>query len=118
MAASTASLHPPFIEDPPPPPITIEGSYILFNDKVHANCCPGKIELHSTILGNLIKLYEAEHEGEYSCTCVCDFPVKATLGPFEPGQYTLEIYEQFWGFDGTLLSEKLKDANDITIGPG
>jgi hypothetical protein len=32
---------------------------------------------------------------------MCNYPVTATLGPFEPGVYTLEVYEYHGGFIGS-----------------
>jgi hypothetical protein len=40
--------------------------------------------------------------------CICDYPVYATLGPFEPSDYVLEVYEDLGGFIGSTI---------VTIGP-
>jgi hypothetical protein len=86
---------------------TVEGPYIHFKDKMTANCCPDKLELEMTVEDSLITIQEIEYTYE-GCRCICSFPVTATLGPFEPGIYTLEVYETTGGFIG---------ATTITIGP-
>jgi len=87
--------------------VTVQGSYIHFEDMMVANCCPDELELQMTVDANLITIYEIEYLS-YPCTCICDYPVTATLGPFEPGTYTLEVYEDFGGFIGSTT---------VTIGP-
>ncbi|MHC4616243.1 MAG: hypothetical protein ACYTEQ_00680 [Planctomycetota bacterium] len=80
--------------------VTVEGRYIHFEDMMVANCCPEELGLEMTVEDDLITV----HETEYTlggCDCICDFPVTATLGPFEPGTYTLEVYEDWGGFIGT-----------------
>lgn len=83
--------------------VTVQGRYILFEDMMVANCCPEELWLEMEVSGNLITIYEHEELGEYACLCICDFPVTATLGPFEPGIYTLEVYqdEYYGGFIGS-----------------
>ncbi|MHC4642481.1 MAG: BACON domain-containing protein [Planctomycetota bacterium] len=88
--------------------VTVEGLYIHFEDMMYANCCPDELELEITVEDNLITIYEIEYTSE-GCRCMCSFPITATLGPFEPGTYTLEVYETMGGFIG---------ATTITIGPG
>jgi hypothetical protein len=34
---------------------------------------------------------------------MCDYPVSATLGPFEAGSYTFEVYEDHGGFIGSTI---------------
>jgi len=87
--------------------VTIEGSYLHFEDMMVANCCPDKVWLEMELNGNQITIYEREVGG--MCTCICDYPVRATLGPFEPGTYTLEVYEDWGGFIASTT---------VTIGPG
>ncbi len=77
--------------------VTVEGSYIHFEDMMYANCCPDELELEMTVEDNLITIYEIEYTSE-GCRCMCSFPITATLGPFEPGIYTLEVYEDWGGF--------------------
>jgi hypothetical protein len=86
---------------------TVEGPYIHFKDKMSANCCPDKLELEMTVEDNLITVQEIETTTE-GCRCICSFPVTATLGPFEPGTYIIEVYETMGGFIG---------ATAVTIGP-
>jgi len=88
--------------------VTVEGLYIHFKDMMTANCCPDKLELEMAVEDNLITIYETEYTSE-GCRCMCSFPITATLGPFEPGIYTLEVYETTGGFIGSTT---------ITIGPG
>jgi hypothetical protein len=80
--------------------VTVEGPYIHFEDTMVANCCPDELGLEMTIEDNLITIYETEYTSE-GCRCVCFYPVTATLGPFEPGTYTLEVYEYHDGFIGS-----------------
>ncbi|MBA7600379.1 hypothetical protein ES703_07429 [subsurface metagenome] len=82
--------------------VTVQGRYILFEDMMVANCCPDELELQMTVDGNLITIYEIEYLS-YPCLCICDNPVTATLGPFEPGTYTLEVYQKegYGGFIGS-----------------
>jgi hypothetical protein len=72
--------------------VTVKGRNIHFEDLMYANCCPDKLEVQMTVVENLITIYETEHTSE-GCRCMCDFPIKATLGPFEPGIYVLEVYQ-------------------------
>jgi hypothetical protein len=72
-----------------------------------ANCCADKLELQMAVEDNLITIYEIEYPGA-PCICICDYPVAATLGPFEPGIYNLEVYEDWGGFIGSTI---------VVIGP-
>ena len=80
--------------------VTVEGSYIHFEDMMAANCCPDELGLEMTVEDDLIIIYETEYTPE-GCWCICDYPVTATLGPFEPGTYILELYEDYGGFIGS-----------------
>ena len=80
--------------------VTVEGQRIHFEDMMVANCCPAELELEMTVDDNIITIYEIETTTA-PCRCICDFPVTATLGPFEPGTYTLEVYEDYGGFIGS-----------------
>jgi hypothetical protein len=82
--------------------ITVQGRYILFEDMMTANCCPDKLGLEMTVEDNLITIYETEYTPG-GCWCICDYPVTATLGPFDPGIYTLEVYEDWGGFIGSTI---------------
>ncbi|MHC4574096.1 MAG: hypothetical protein ACYS76_08185 [Planctomycetota bacterium] len=88
--------------------VTVEGQYIHFEDMMVANCCPDELGLEMTVEGNIITVYETEYTPG-GCWCICDYPVTATLGPFEPGTYTLEVYEDWGGFIGSTT---------VTIGSG
>jgi hypothetical protein len=79
--------------------VTVEGKYIHFEDMMVANCCPDKLWLEMTVEDNLITIYEHEYL-TMGCFCICDYPITATLGPFETGTYTLEVYEDYGGFIG------------------
>ncbi len=74
--------------------VTVEGSYINFEDMMLANCCPDELELQMVVEDNLITIYEIEHL-TMPCRCICNYPITATLGPFEPGTYTLEVYQEW-----------------------
>jgi hypothetical protein len=80
--------------------ITVEGRYIHFEDTMTANCCPYELGLEMTVEKSIITIYETE-DIPGGCRCMCTYPVTATLGPFEPGAYTLEVYETTGGFIGS-----------------
>jgi hypothetical protein len=99
-----------FTAEPPDPTrfkVTVDGPYIHFEDMMYTNCCPDELELEMTVEDNFITIYEIEYTSE-GCRCMCSFPITATLGPFEPGIYALEVYETMGGFIG---------ATTITIDP-
>jgi hypothetical protein len=79
--------------------VWVQGSYIHFEDLMHANCCPDELELLMTVEDDLITIHEIEHL-TIPCLCICDYPVTATLGPLEPGTYILEVFEDWGGFIG------------------
>jgi hypothetical protein len=81
---------------------TVDGNHILFEDMMVANCCPDELLVEMTVDGAIITVNEIEHTS-MPCLCICDFPVTATLGPFEPGTYTLEVYEDWGGFIGSTV---------------
>ena len=74
--------------------VTVEEQYIHFEDMIEANCCNDGIELEMTVDGNLITVYEIEYL-TMPCTCLCDFPAAATLGPFTAGIYTVEVIDPY-----------------------
>jgi hypothetical protein len=80
---------------------TVEGSYIHFEDIMYANCCPGELFLEMTVEDDLIVIQESEEID--GCYCRCHFPVTARLGPFAPGTYTFEVYQEetYGGFIGS-----------------
>jgi predicted outer membrane repeat protein len=80
--------------------VRVEGSYIHFKDLITANCCADEIELQMTVEDGLITIREIEHLTT-PCFCICDYPATATLGPFEPGSYILEVYEDYGGHIGS-----------------
>jgi hypothetical protein len=80
--------------------VIVEGSYIHFKDMMVANCCPDELGLEMTVENNLITILETEYTPG-GCYCICDYPVTATLGLFEAGTYTLEVYEDWGGFIGS-----------------
>ena len=88
--------------------VTVEGQYILFEDMMRANCCPDELELQMTADDDLITIYEIEHLIGVPCPCICDYPITATLGPFQPGSYTLDVYD-----DGTFIG-----TTTVTISSG
>jgi predicted outer membrane repeat protein len=87
--------------------VTVEGSNIGFEDLITANCCADEIELIMTVEEDLITIYEIEHLIGVPCPCICDYPITATLGPFEPDTYILEVYQ-----DGSFIG-----STNITIDP-
>ena len=74
---------------------------------MRANCCPVELEVQMTVEEDLITIYEIEHT-PMPCPCMCDFPITATLGPFEPGTYIFEVYQ-----DGYFIG-----TTNVTITPG
>jgi hypothetical protein len=80
--------------------VTVNGSYIHFEDTMVANCCPDKLELAMEVYDNQIIIYEREFL-TYFCYCICDYPVTADLGPFKSGTYTFDVYEDYGGFIGS-----------------
>ena len=87
--------------------VLVEGSYIHFKDMMVANCCTEELGLEMTVEEDLITIYEIEYVPG-PCFCICDYPVTATLGPFQPGTYILEVYEEWSGFIGSTT---------VVIGP-
>lgn len=79
---------------------TVEGRFVHFSDMMRANCCPDELTLDVQTHDNVIAIHETEHTSS-PCRCICDFPVSAILGPFEPGEYMLEVYEAAGGFIGS-----------------
>ena|GEM_PF-3963807 len=100
--------------------VRVEDQYVYFHDVVGANCCPDEIKLEMTLEDNLITIFEKEYVTS-PCRCYCGFPAAATLGPFDDGEYTLEVYllsgigsgepsnGHFIGFIGSI---------NLTIGSG
>jgi hypothetical protein len=80
--------------------VTVEGRYIHFVDMMVANCCTEELGLEMMVEEDLITIYEIEYIPGV-CFCICDYPVTATLGPFEPGTYILKVYEDWGGFIGS-----------------
>ena len=86
------------VEWPPPPAdglrftATVDGRYAEFDDPIFANCCIAGVELEMTLEGNAITIIESEIP-EALCYCMCHWPATARLGPFEPGAYTLDVYQ-------------------------
>lgn len=81
--------------------VTVEGKYIHFEDVMVANCCATELWLEMYVEGEQIIIFEKEYGG--FCLCICDNPVEAELGPFKPGTYTLEVYEDWGGFIGSTI---------------
>jgi len=77
--------------------VTVQGRHIHFEDLVKANCCMDYIELQMTVDQNVITIEEIEHLDQYPCTCICDFPTTATLGPFADGTYTVQVIDPWYG---------------------
>ena len=96
-ASGVFSAEPP---DPTRFTVTVEGLYIHFEDMMVANCCPDELGLEMTVEDSIITIYETEYTPG-GCYCICDYPVTANLGPFEPGTYILEVYQDYGGFIGS-----------------
>lgn len=77
--------------------VSVQGQYILFEDMMRANCCPDELVMQMTVENDLITIQEIEYLTN-PCHCICDYPLTATLGPFQIGTYTLEVYQdQYYG---------------------
>jgi hypothetical protein len=72
--------------------VTVQGQYILFEDMVLTNCCKDQIQLKATAGSGQILLQEQVSISMW-CTCICDFPVTAVLGPFPAGQYVFTVIQ-------------------------
>lgn len=72
--------------------VSVDGRYVDFKDRIWANCCDDKIDLTMDIVGNEITITETEFVTT-PCFCMCAYPTTARLGPFEPGTYTLAVYQ-------------------------
>lgn len=80
-------------DDEPRFRVEVQGRYVYFEDRVPANCCAERMELVMDLEGRTIHLLELEIP-DAPCDCICAYPVRALLGPFEPGAYTLEVRQQ------------------------
>ena len=74
---------------------------------MRANYFTTDLDVQMVMEEDLIMLHELEL-AMLVCGSICDHTVAARLGPFEPGIYTLEVYETMGGFIGSTT---------ITIGP-
>ena len=72
--------------------VAVEGSNILFEDMMRANYCTPDLDLQMAIEGDLIMIHELAHT-MHVCDSICDHAITARLGPFEPGTYTIEVYQ-------------------------
>jgi hypothetical protein len=85
---ATETSPPPLA---PPFSVKVEGAYVHFEHTITANCCPEDITLEMTATGNLITITEVELLN-IPCPCICDYPARATLGPFDSGTYYVGLY--------------------------
>lgn len=74
--------------------VKVQGQYAYFEDLFVANCCAKDIQLEMGVSGNEVTLTEIEIPGA-PCDCICGYPIRATLGPLEPGAYTLNLYRRY-----------------------
>ncbi len=72
--------------------IIVQGNNLYFEDMIEANCCKDEIRLDMSVEGNKINIYEIEITTN-PCYCLCDFPTTALLGPFESGDYIVEVFD-------------------------
>ncbi len=113
---TTAPTLPERAAEPPEFSVRVEGQYVYFHDVVPANCCPDEIKLEMTLEDNLITIFEKEYVTS-PCRCYCGFPAAATLGPFDDGEYTLEVYLiNDIGIGGPSTPHFVGTVN-LTIGP-
>ncbi len=104
-------------EPPPHFSASVEGQYVHFQDMVAANCCPDEIKLEMTLDDNLITVFEKEYLTS-PCYCNCEFPATATLGPFDDGAYTLEVYLLNGIDDGEPSTVHFIGSINLNIGSG
>ncbi len=90
--------------------VSVQGRYIHFKDDIWANCCDDKIELSMAVSGNQITITETEFVTA-PCFCMCVYPTTARLGPFEPGVYSLSVYQADPG------GKRLIGTVTVAIGP-
>lgn len=72
--------------------VSVEGRFIRFQDMIRANCCADNITLDMVVEETTIVVREREWLTS-PCFCICDYPTTAIMGPFEPGEYTLEVWQ-------------------------
>ena len=72
--------------------VEVQGRFLLLKDPIVANCCDDKIELAMEVQGDEITVRETEFV-THPCFCICTYPTTAQLGPFEPGRYTLAVWQ-------------------------
>ncbi|UCG46632.1 MAG: hypothetical protein JSU94_14125, partial [Phycisphaerales bacterium] len=104
-------------EPPPHFSASVEGQYVHFQDMVAANCCPDEIKLEMTLEESLITVFEKEYLTS-PCYCNCEFPATATLGPFDDGAYTLEVYLLNGIADGEPSTVHFIGSINLNIGSG
>ena len=90
--------------------VKVQGQYVYFSDVFGANCCAKGTALTMDFDGRTIRLDEIEYPGAL-CDCFCPYPVSAVMGPFEPGTYTLAVWETTEGFT------RLVGSVEVVIGP-
>ena len=77
---------------------------ILFEDLILTNCCKNEIQLDlSTTPGQI--LLEEQVSISHPCTCVCNFPTEALLGPFASGQYVFKVVQIEYGENVYVIGE-------------
>ncbi|MBN1786892.1 MAG: hypothetical protein JW806_00690 [Sedimentisphaerales bacterium] len=101
MGESSSQLDSVTVADPPGGTrfsITVQGNMLYFEDMIVANCCTRAedIGLDVSVEGNMIIIDEVERIPGF-CTCICDFPTTALLGPFADGDYIVEVFSAYPG---------------------
>jgi hypothetical protein len=85
--------------------VMVEGRNIYFEDMMQANCCPEELDVQMTLEDNLITIYEIERFfTRVPCPCICDYPITAKLGPFDPGTYIFEVYQKSSFIGSTVVT--------------
>lgn len=86
--------------------VWVDGSYIHFEDLIRWSCGMERVWLEMEVVNNVITI--REHAEGNPAWCKCYYPASATLGPFTPGDYVVEVYGEYGEFIGSQA---------VTVGP-
>ena len=80
--------------------IAVDESYIDIDGFFWENCCVANLHFDLIVDSQIIKVYIRENNNGSYCTCICQYPMSATFGPFDSGEYLFEIYDVGGGLIG------------------
>ncbi|OQY29863.1 MAG: hypothetical protein B6244_02580 [Candidatus Cloacimonetes bacterium 4572_55] len=49
------------------------------------------------------------------CDCICPFTLSATFGPFDPGTYTLDFWNGYYGYPSFTISESAARDSNLVV---